>query len=152
MKNYFRNGLFLAVIFFGAGCTVPVDAPSAESTAPIVDSVSMSEIKTCLSPVENICETEQTEFARDAAEIFVTAIINDATPNTKIDFNWKFINGNLEIDTNTLTSDQAGTVRLKSSLPKPLFEGGWPVGTYQILIKVQDHPEMRTIVKEFSIN
>ena len=138
MKKLIVSGLLLMSLFVVGGCTDSAD-------------LSLADVRTCLAPGQSGCGAEQTVFGRDAEEIFVTAVLNDAAPGTKVDFAWKFVDGSQDIDTVTLTADQAGASNLEASLPKPTFEGGWPAGDYEVRIKVQNHPEVKTTIKDFSI-
>jgi len=125
-------------LFAVAGCTNSAD-------------LALVDVKTCLAPSQSGCGAEQVVFGRDAGEIFVTAVLNNAPSDTKVDFAWKFVDGRQDIDTVTLTADRAGASNLQASLPKPTFEGGWPAGDYEVQIKVQNHPELPLIRKTFSV-
>lgn len=139
MKKLISTGLLLVSLFAVAGC--------AKTEA----GMSIDEVQVCLTPANGVCGLDAVNFPRDAEEIFVSAVLHDAPTNTKVDFNWFYVDGQQDIDTVTLGAEKAGDSSLRSSLPRPTFEGGWPAGKYNVRISVQGHPEIKTIVKDFSI-
>ena len=153
MRKFVHCGLVLGCLLFAAGCTVETTTSGNGTPAAVAPSAAttVAGVVTCLAPKENVCPAEQSVFARDTAEIFVTANLNGAAAGTKIDFAWRYVDGNQDIDTVTLTAAKAGNSALQASLPRPTFEGGWPAGNYEIRIQVQNHPEISAIKKAFSV-
>jgi hypothetical protein len=137
MRKIIISGLLIISLFAVSGCTD--------------EAFNVSDVKLCLMTVDGICDLDAVSFARETDEIFSSAVLNNAPTDTKVDFQWFYVDGQQVIDTVTLNAEKAGNSSLRSSLPKPAFEGGWPLGKYQLRISVQGHPEIKTIVKTFSI-
>lgn len=114
--------------------------------------VSISDVKTCLqeSVVKNLCGIEKTVFRKDAPEIFVTAKMQNASEGAEITFVWTYMSENLEIDRVSAVSKNNGSVKIYSSLPKPEFEEGWPIGDYEIIISISDN-SFEPVIKTFRV-
>lgn len=131
--------LAIAINLFVLSCDVNV------TTAKIGD------IKMCSELVTSLCDTNIRIFSQDESNIFVSCKLNNAPSNTEVNFIWKYIqNGNTKIiDRVDFNSSNFGNnIDLHSYLNKPY--NGWPVGTYEVEIIIDDNTSS-SIIEKFII-
>lgn len=100
--------------------------------------------------VDGECTEDQTGFARDTEEIFVTIDLDNAPEEgTEMTFDWKYVDEDQAIDSITFSPGVNSGIAF-SNLPMPSFDGGWPTGTYSVTISLNtDNSE--PIVKKFTV-
>lgn len=98
--------------------------------------------------VDGECTEDQTEFARDTEELFVTIELKNAPEEgTEITFTWRY----LDEDIDSISFEPGlNTGIIFSNLPMPSFNGGWPAGTYQVTISLNSD-NSDPIIKEFTV-
>jgi len=131
--------VFGVMLLVGAGCSV--------TTA------NLQNVYMCPKMEDSQCLSDQTEFAKDTPELFVTALLQNALEGTTVNYSWYYLGANgdeepYEIDTVEWVRKDNDAQEVYGSLSIP--EKGWPVGKYKVVLKVvADNVE--PITKEFLI-
>lgn len=102
-------------------------------TACNISTANLTNVMSCESATDILCEEDITTFATDTPEIYVTAVLNNAPEGTLTTFSWRYVTDDFHIDSITLESIET-TTTLQSSLNMP--EEGWPVGEYEVVLSI----------------
>jgi len=137
MKKFFKYLLFIIIALVAIAIIFGVDLNSAH----------IENVKTCTSAIDSQCTNDQTFFQTNSPQIVVSCELKNPPADTKVEFTWNYLSdGIIEIDAVTLSSgDNVGTVNMHSSLSRP--NNGWPIGDYEVVIKILDTDKEPTIKK-----
>lgn len=114
-----------------------------------VSTASISDVKTCQELSGDTCGEDQPEISADAPAIYLSGRLNDAPKDTELVITWRYLTDEQDIDSVTLTTEEAGSGPFSSSLKMP--DNGWPSGEYEVVLDLGiDNSE--PVHKEFNIS
>lgn len=140
MKKFFKYLLLIIVALIVIAIVFDVDLNSAH----------IENVKACTSALDNRCENDQSFFQTNSPQIVVSCELKNPPTDTQVEFTWNYLSdGITKIDAVTLSSgDNIGTVNMQSSLNRP--NNGWPIGDYEVVIKILD-TDKEPIIKKFFV-
>lgn len=117
-------------------------------------SANLTDIRMCdNADSEGACISDKSTFRTDTDEIFLSAQLENAPGDTKVTATWKYLGGEegvdpQEIDSVTVTTEEAGTLPFYSSMPAG--DSGWPKGDYEVILTLgTDNSE--PVSRKFSV-
>jgi hypothetical protein len=99
------------------------------------------------------CLGDSVVFGRQAPNIHVSASLNNAPEDTKVNFTWYYVDsartkiGEFNTDMSTL-KNSGSAYTLHCTVNRP--DGGWPVGNYEVEIKINTD-NSKPLVRKFSV-
>jgi hypothetical protein len=131
----------------------PSSSNNPTNSSPAPTTTSFENVKMCDAPTNDECSSDNPNFKADTPKIFVTTAFNPLPVGSKLQFNWRLLEGSAgkEIDISTATfeiTDPKINVAFSSlSIPNK----GWPTGTYEVVLSVADNPGIQPVRKQFAI-
>ncbi len=126
---------------------------SPTNSNPASVNATFENIKMCDAPTNDQCPGDNPNFKTDTPKIFVTTTFTPLTVGSKLKFSWRLLEGSvgkeIDIDTATFEITDPKTNVAFSSLTIP--NKGWPTGTYEVVLSVDDNPNIQPVRKQFAI-